>query len=109
MFSRPSISCSRSAWASVRGNPSRMNPPRQRMQALLSRTHSQTVLSDTSSPRLMDSRAAAICWGLLAFAPATGGAEGIAGREVAGPQPLLQELRLGALADTGSAKENQPP
>jgi hypothetical protein len=46
---------------------------------------------------------------LLAFAPATGGAEDIAGREVAGPQPLLQELRLGVLADTGSAKENQPP
>ena len=48
------------AWASVRGKPSSMKPPRQRRQALRSRTISQTVASGTKAPRRMYSMAAFI-------------------------------------------------
>ena len=46
---------------------------------------------------------------MVGFAGAFRGAEDVAGREVAGAKTFAKALGLGALADTGGAKQNDAP
>ena len=105
-------SCSRilakaSACATVRGNPSSRNPPRQRRQA--------DALADEIEHGLVGDQVAAFHVAERGFqrraafvlGEGFGGAENVAGGKVAGAQPFAEQFGLGSLAHARRPEEHQ--
>ena len=100
---RVSMSSSASAWATVRGKPSKIAPPAASAAGSASSISAMTISSDTSSPRVHDA--------LDAPAERRAGrdrrAQHVAGGELDHAARLDQTLGLGALARRRRAEQDQ--